>query len=127
MFSNKENTNDIETEKFVLEMAQVSSDFEFGCSFMDNELASEMAKRGLSHYLEKKPEEAGQSPSDFFLNAFAHASGQMLVEGHMPAAVSATWLYQLEHFLQGYGKYNTNLARGVTASWRGALERMGAI
>lgn len=127
MFSNEENRTEVETEKFVLEMAQVASDFEFGCAFMDNEFSTEMAERGIKHFLEKKPEESGQSPSDFFLNALFYATGKALVDGALPAHVCATWFIQIDHFLQGYGKYNTGLAIKGMASWRGALVRMGAI
>ena len=114
-------------KRFTIELADVASKFHYVIKVVDEEFADELMSRALNIYLERNPEEAGYSASDFYLNSFVGAMGQLTIEGNMDPVASLAVFSMTDNFLRGNPKYHTPLAMDLMNNWQNLLVRMGAI
>jgi hypothetical protein len=121
----KKKHSDAETERFVLELAQVASDFEHGISALPKESAEIFMEQSLNSYLECKSEEKSYCASDFFINKFGGAMAEAMVNGNLPIGDAQAIFDMTEEFLSfKYPKYRTDVAVKLMSMWKTILNRM---
>lgn len=114
------------TAKFVVEMGQVASDFQFGIDFVDDEMSMTIASECVIYYRKSRKEKAGYKTSDFFLDSLVGAIGKLTVDGVMPPHASAEVFTQINSFLRSNPRYNTDLAINLMNGWKNYLTQQGA-
>jgi len=119
----KKKKSDAETEKFVLELANVASAIE---SFI-GEVDEEIMHRALETYLENSPDEASYTVGDFYLNAFVGAVGQATIEDKIPPDASLNIFTMTQNFIFSSGEYQTDVATKIMNNWQSVLTKKGAI
>lgn len=124
-FSKKQKLNAKHT-KFTEDLAAAASAYQFGISYLDSEAANTFMEQSLNHYFEQDPKFADYTACDYFLSKFSGAIMQAFMEEDATLEWCTDIFFATDHFLQGYGIYQTEKSMEIMSVWQMMLDRRGA-
>jgi hypothetical protein len=124
LFKKKKTPKDAQ---FELALVQFTTDFAPVMRAIDPQNVDEMIRRATTNYYEQTPDEAGNSASDFYFDAFTGAIFELTGNTLISPQDSLSIFSMVDHFLSGHGQYQTPFVLGLMDSWQNMLTTLGAI
>jgi hypothetical protein len=121
LFNNKKD------KEFMRELKVIANDFDHVIDALDPDGNETITSRAKEHYLERLPDDAGVSASDFYIVQYYLIMEQLTLESLIDTNTSLAMFKKTREFFLDNPKYNTDGAIQLMQKWKMILAEMGVL
>jgi hypothetical protein len=121
LFNNKKD------KEFMRELKVIANDFDHVIDALDPDGNETITSRAKEHYLERLPDDAGFSASDFYIAQYYLIMEQLTLESLIDTNTSLAMFKKTREFFLDNPKYNTDGAIQLMQKWKMILAEMGVL
>lgn len=121
MFGFGKNKQKQKDDKFLSELAELTSSFAYNAEFLDDQQVREIMETVVAVYFERDPEEANYQTADFFFNSLVGNIAGATIDGQLDPHMSLQMWKRTDKYLLEFPSKNTNVTKISMQNWKGIL------
>ncbi|WP_420554782.1 hypothetical protein [Neptuniibacter marinus] len=125
MFGFGKNKQKQKDDKFLRELAELTSSFAYNADFLDDQQVREIMETVTAVYLERDPEEANYQTADFFFNSLIGNIASNTINDQLDPHLSLQMWRRTDKYLLTFPSKNTDIAQIGMQNWKGILINRG--